>query len=88
MKFNLSEITDRQIWGDMRFFGHELNYFLIQLLCTFLPFGIISMILQKLAPLPISKQFFVVTLFCHAFHIFFTLRKSLEIFGCSIIDNF
>ena len=55
MKFNLSEITDRQIGGDMRFFGHELNYFLILFLCTFLPFEIISIILRKLAPLPILK---------------------------------
>ena len=77
MKFNLSEITDRQIWGDMRvFLGHELNYFLIQLLCTFLPFGIISMILQKLAPLPISKQFFIVLLY-YAMLIF----RSQKIFG-------
>jgi len=77
MKFNLSEITDRQIWGDMRFFGHELNYFLIQLLCTFLPFGIISMILQKISSFANLKTVFLLLLY---FAMLFTFSSPSEFF--------
>ena len=87
MKFNLSEITDGQIWGNMRFFGHELNNFLIQLLCTFLPFGIISMILQKLAPMPISKQLCFVLLY-FAMLIFYSENLWKLMAALCIIDNF